>query len=56
LPQAKQREEFGAAAFKFNFADLAKVRSTSVEHGGRGALIARRDASRSLAASLLFVI
>jgi hypothetical protein len=25
LPQAKQREEFGAAAFKFSFADLAKV-------------------------------
>jgi hypothetical protein len=41
LPQAKQREEFGAAAFKFNFADLAKVRSNPVVHECLGASSAR---------------
>jgi hypothetical protein len=37
LPQATQRLEFGAEAFKFSFADLAKVRPFLVVHECLGA-------------------
>jgi hypothetical protein len=51
LPQATQRLEFGAEAFKFSFADLAKVRLIAVIHECLGASSALRDASSCGASS-----